>query len=71
MLAEVPRQILQPHAQFEEFTDARLAHVEASDAKLRFKRIRFVLVFEMADKTGQALESLDIEAKHFTHFTRS
>ena len=70
MLAEMPRQILNAHAQLEKFPDARMAHIEAGFAELRFERVGFVLVFPMADEARQPIQRRRIEAQHFADFAR-
>ena len=44
--------------QIEKFPDARLAHIEAGGMELRFERVGFVFVFQMADQAGQTIERL-------------
>src|SRR5262245_30692994 len=69
MLSEMSRQILQTQTKFQEFTNTRLAHIEARHTELSFECVGFILVFKMPDQLCQALECFDIEAENFADFT--
>src|SRR5439155_24854360 len=63
MLSEMSWQILKTQTQLEKFADPWLAHIETGDTELRFKSVRFILVFEMSDKPCQALQCFHIKAE--------
>src|SRR5206468_8955657 len=71
MLSEMPWQILETQTELEKFADPLLAHIEAGDTELRFKSVRFILVFEMSDKPRQALQCFHIKTEHLSDFARS
>src|SRR5215470_17453129 len=66
----MPRQILKLQAQFQKFTNARIAHIEPGNPELRVERVVFIFEFEMTDQLGEPLDGLDIESEYFSHFAR-
>ena len=70
VLAQMPRQILQSHAQRKKLSDARMPHIESGLAEIDRQCIFRILIPPGADQLRQLLEHVEIEAQNLSDLAR-
>src|SRR5712672_3622815 len=67
MLAQMPRQFLQPHAQRMELPDTWMPHIQSSLAEICCQCIFGILIPPRTDKLCQLVEQIKIESQNLSN----